>query len=42
MSLAVISHLLNEETAEQVAVWAEYDWHKDAAWDPFARIHGLV
>lgn len=20
----------------------EYEWHRDAAWDPFAKIHGLV
>jgi transcriptional regulator GlxA family with amidase domain len=42
MSLAVISHLLGEKTAEQVAIWAEYDWHQDLDWDPFAAIHGLV
>jgi transcriptional regulator GlxA family with amidase domain len=42
MSLAVISHLLGKETAEQVAVWTEYDWHRDPDWDPFAAIHGLV
>jgi transcriptional regulator GlxA family with amidase domain len=42
MSLAVLSHLLGKETAEQVAIWAEYDWHRDPDWDPFAAIHGLV
>ncbi len=42
MSLAVLSHLLGEKTAEQVAIWAEYDWHQDPDWDPFAAIHGLV
>ena len=42
MSLAVISHLLGKEQAEQVAIWAEYDWHQDPDWDPFAAIHGLV
>ena len=42
MSLAVISKTHGLETAEKVAVWAEYDWHRDANWDPFAKIHGLV
>ena len=42
MSLAVIAHSLGTEKAEQVAVWAEYDWHRDPDWDPFAVIHGLV
>lgn len=42
MSLAVIARLLGQETAEQVATWAEYDWHRDPDWDPFAAVHGLV
>ena len=42
MSLAVISHLLGKERAEQVAIRAEYNWHQDADWDPFAAIYGLV
>jgi transcriptional regulator GlxA family with amidase domain len=42
MSLAVLSHLLGEKTAEQVAILAEYDWHQDPDRDPFAAIHGLV
>ncbi len=42
MSLAVLSHLLGKETAEQVAISAEYDWHQDPVWVPFAAIHGLV
>ena len=42
MSLAVISRLCGLDTAKQVAVWAEYDWHYNADWDPFAEIHGLV
>ncbi|MBI3785466.1 MAG: DJ-1/PfpI family protein [Deltaproteobacteria bacterium] len=42
MSLAVISKLFGEQTSNQLAVAAEYDWHRDANWDPFARIHGLV
>ncbi len=42
MSLALIARLLGQETAENVANWAEYEWHKDANRDPFAKIHGLV
>lgn len=42
MSLAVIARLCGADTARQVAVWAEYDWHDDPDWDPFAEIHGLV
>jgi transcriptional regulator GlxA family with amidase domain len=42
MSLAVISRLFGEDTSNNLAVAAEYDWHRDATWDPFARIHGLV
>jgi transcriptional regulator GlxA family with amidase domain len=42
MSLALIARLLGRETALQVAQWAEYEWHQDPEWDPFAEIHGLV
>lgn len=42
MSLAVIDEILGREAAEQIAVWTEYEWHSDASWDPFARIHGLI
>ena len=42
MSLGLIKKVIDEEAADQAAIWAEYEWHKDASWDPFARIHGLV
>jgi transcriptional regulator GlxA family with amidase domain len=42
MTLAVIAKVVNPEAAERIAVAMEYDWHKDASWDPFAAIHGLV
>lgn len=42
MSLALIQKLLGKETAEEIALWAEYEWHRDANWDPFAKLHGLV
>lgn len=42
MSLAVIAKMHGLERAEQVAIWCEYQWHKDSNWDPFAKIHGLI
>jgi transcriptional regulator GlxA family with amidase domain len=42
MALAAIAKLTSRELAEQIAVLMEYDWHRDASWDPFAKIHGLV
>jgi transcriptional regulator GlxA family with amidase domain len=42
MALAVIAKLWGEKTAEDVALATEYDWHRDATWDPFASAHGLV
>jgi len=42
MSLAVIARLYDQDKAAQVAKFAEYDWHWDPTWDPFAEIHGLV
>ncbi|MEO8603046.1 MAG: DJ-1/PfpI family protein [bacterium] len=42
MALAVVARLAGVEFSEQLAVATEYEWHRDANWDPFARIHGLV
>lgn len=42
MSLALIARILGQESAENIAVWTEYEWHREAGWDPFAKIHGLV
>ncbi|HUO03911.1 MAG TPA: DJ-1/PfpI family protein [Candidatus Binataceae bacterium] len=42
MALALIARLYGKETAEKIAIQMEYDWHRDASWDPFAKIHGLV
>lgn len=42
MALGAISRMHGVETAEDVAMWAEYSWHRDKSWDPFAKIHGLV
>ncbi len=42
MTLAVIAKLAGMDVAERIAVRMEYEWHRDASWDPFARVHGLV
>ncbi|MFP6626041.1 MAG: DJ-1/PfpI family protein [Deltaproteobacteria bacterium] len=42
MALAVIAQLAGVDTSETIALATEYDWHRDPAWDPFARHHGLV
>jgi transcriptional regulator GlxA family with amidase domain len=42
MALAVIARLGGQALSEEVATAAEYDWHRDPRWDPFAKIHGLV
>jgi transcriptional regulator GlxA family with amidase domain len=42
MSLAAISRLAGEQISEALAMAAEYDWHRDPTWDPFAKMHGLV
>ena len=42
MTLALMARLFGAETAEKIAIAMEYEWHRDAGWDPFAKIHGLV
>jgi transcriptional regulator GlxA family with amidase domain len=42
MTLALIARLASAETAEQIAIRMEYEWHRDPSWDPFAKIHKLV
>lgn len=39
MALAVIAKLCGSAVAEQAAVETEYDWHRDADWDPFAALY---
>ena len=41
MTLHVIARLLGRQVAEEAAVRMEYDWHRDADQDPFARHWGL-
>lgn len=42
MALAVIARLSGEQMSHTLAVGTEYEWHRDASWDPFAKVHGLV
>ncbi len=37
MALAVIARLYGQDRAEQIAARTEYEWHQDAAWDPFVK-----
>jgi transcriptional regulator GlxA family with amidase domain len=42
MALAVIEKIAGSQVSETLAQATEYEWHRDASWDPFAKIHGLV
>ena len=42
MALSIIARVAGNETAETIATRMEYEWHRDASWDPFAKIHKLV
>ena len=42
MALAVIGRLAGNDLSKTLAIATEYEWHQDAGWDPFAKIHGLV
>jgi transcriptional regulator GlxA family with amidase domain len=42
MALSLMARLYGVKTAEDIATAMEYEWHRDAAWDPFAKIHGLA
>jgi transcriptional regulator GlxA family with amidase domain len=42
MTCAAIAKLVSQAAAEKIATAMEYDWHRDASWDPFAKVHGLV
>ena len=38
MSLALIERLFGTATAESIATGTEYEWHRDASWDPFSKV----
>jgi putative intracellular protease/amidase len=37
MALAVIARLYGQERAEKIAAGTEYEWHREATWDPFVK-----
>lgn len=39
MTLHVIERFFGVKTAERLANVTEYEWHRDASWDPFADLH---
>lgn len=41
MTLALIAKLRGKDTSLQIATRAEYQWHEDSSWDPFAADAGL-
>jgi transcriptional regulator GlxA family with amidase domain len=41
MALAIIARITDLKTAEEIAIAMEYEWHRDAGWDPFAKLHPL-
>lgn len=42
MALALVGKLYGGDVATKVAEYTEYEWHRDADWDPFAKLAGLV
>jgi transcriptional regulator GlxA family with amidase domain len=42
MALAVIARIFGRERALEAARHAEYEWHEDKNWDPFARLAGIT
>ena len=41
MALSIIERITDLKTAEKIAIQMEYEWHRDATRDPFAKIHPL-
>jgi len=42
MTLGLIERLFDRATSVAIANRAEYEWHSDKSWDPFAKLNGLV
>ncbi|HEY1848587.1 MAG TPA: DJ-1/PfpI family protein [Opitutaceae bacterium] len=42
MALALVAKLLGRDAALEAADGAEYEWHEDPDWDPFAKKRGLA
>lgn len=42
MALGLIEQIYGKSKSLEIADEAEYDWHQDKNWDPFAQKYGLV
>jgi len=42
MALGLIARMYDRETSIKIAQQAEYEWHQDKGWDPFAKLNGLT
>jgi putative intracellular protease/amidase len=42
MALGLLERMLGREASLGAAQAAEYEWHEDWQWDPFARLNGLA
>jgi len=42
MALALVAHLFGDDRATALADRVEYEWHRDATWDPYAAKNGLT
>ncbi len=42
MTHAVISRLYGEDVATWIEMWTEYEPHRDAGWDPYASMAGIL
>ncbi len=42
MALGLIGRIFGKETSMTIAQQAEYEWHPDMGWDPFAKLNGLA
>ncbi len=42
MSLGLIASIFGRQASLEIATWAEYEWHEDSGWDPFASLNGLA
>ena len=42
MALGLIERIFDRETSVRTAHRAEYEWHQDRDWDPFAKLNGLA
>jgi transcriptional regulator GlxA family with amidase domain len=42
LTFAFVGHLHGETLAQELADVMEYDWHRDADWDPFAALNNVT